>query len=369
MSRQPPRIRPKLARGATSEDWQNLVEAINARLIETPENILFIGETLMKMFPKCLPKKHWADYGIKLSYFDATRMVALAKCPETTDPNNLRHFPANRSTLFEIRLLAEEKPHLFQKAMTDDHNGYRLINPEVTRQNIRDYRKYGGRRLEDLREETRQDALADPAYQSGENIYTGDFSLLYDIVADTSVNLILTDPVWSEIHLYAELARLASAKLKPGGLCLAYVGQQFLKLVMDEMSKHLEYYWLFGVRYGTGRATWPRNIANRLRPILAFAKPPVRKNPSMLMDLIDGERDKRHHEWGHGAKEAEYFVEKLTRPKAVVLDPFSGGGQIPVACKLIDRICIATEKDPAVAAAARARVRQVASRATSAAGS
>jgi hypothetical protein len=46
----------------------------------------------------------------------------------------------------------------------------------------------------------------------------------------------------------------------------------------------------------------------------------------------------------------------LSSELAIVVDPFVGGGTVPVACVATGRSYIATEFDPAVAAAARARV-------------
>ena len=41
-----------------------------------------------------------------------------------------------------------------------------------------------------------------------------------------------TDPPYGQVALYERLAELAAAKLKPGGLCLAYAGQFYLPEVM-----------------------------------------------------------------------------------------------------------------------------------------
>jgi len=39
------------------------------------------------------------------------------------------------------------------------------------------------------------------------------------------------------------------AKLKPGGLCLAYPGQVHLPQVLAAMAKHLRYWWTFAIVY------------------------------------------------------------------------------------------------------------------------
>ena len=59
---------------------------------------------------------------------------------------------------------------------------------------------------------------------------------------------------------------------------------------------------------------------------------------------------------GQGLEQFQYFVERLTEPGQLVVDPFCGGGTVPVACIATGRRFVATEIDPGVAAAARARV-------------
>ena len=159
--------------------------------------------------------------------------------------------------------------------------------------------------------------------------------LLEKRLEDDSVDLFLTDPPYGEPSLYGRLAELASVKLKPGGLCLAYAGQFHLSTVMEEMGKHLKYWWMFAIQFGGQHcAVHPRRVQNKWKPILAFAKPPVRKAPNWLSDLLQGGgRDKEHHDWGQDESEVEYLIQRLTEPGQLVVDPFCGGGTIPAAAK------------------------------------
>ena len=72
-----------------------------------------------------------------------------------------------------------------------------------------------------------------------QGILHGDMGLLWDRLDDNSVDLFLTDPPYMDFSLYERLSELAAAKLKPGGLCLAYCGQMFLPKTMDALGKHL----------------------------------------------------------------------------------------------------------------------------------
>jgi hypothetical protein len=243
----------------------------------------------------------------------------MATCTLITE--NLQHFPASCSTMIDLYQLAKQKPDVFKQALKRG-----TISPLVLRSTIRDLRRYG-KPLEQLRDDERKAALKKAENQHGQNIHTGDLSLLYDLVEDKSVSLIFTDPPWADMRLYAELAKLAKAKLKPGGLCLAYAGSEYLPQVITAMSKELEWFWLFGLRtVGAVAPIWFKNLSNRYRPIPAFAKPPRPRLRNMTSDFIEADEDKRHHEWGHGPKEALYYIEKLTSPDDIVLDPFCGGG-------------------------------------------
>jgi len=74
----------------------------------------------------------------------------------------------------------------------------------------------------------------------GGHILTGPASRLWERLSDSSVDLFLTEPPYSEIECYRELAELAAAKLKPGGLCLAYCGQYHLPSVLEVMGAALD---------------------------------------------------------------------------------------------------------------------------------
>jgi DNA methylase len=199
----------------------------------------------------------------------------------------------------------------------------------------------------------------------GSQIHVGDLSLLDRLINNCSVDLFLTDPPYEKesIPLYGKLAELAQRKLKPGGLCAVMIGQLFFDQVFSEITKHLDYYWICGVGGGAGtRSTriFNRRMLNVLRLVVIFAKRPLkqmaRSSLPFMTDLIASEQDKQHHAWGQGLRQFQHLVEHLSKPGQLVVDPFVGGGTVPVACVATGRRYIGTEIDPGVAAAARARV-------------
>ena len=215
--------------------------------------------------------------------------------------------------------------------------------------------------VEDSRQAKREAALK--SNPKGCRIHTGDLSLLHRLIPDNYADLFLTDPEYdaAAIPVYGRLAELAARKLKPGGLCVVMCGQMHLDRVMQEMTTHLQYYWLCAVgQKGVVRScrVLTRKVLNTFKPILIFAKRPVPALPEhpFFQDFILGTYDKKHHWMGQGVEQFQYFVERLTEPGGLVVDPFVGGGTVPVACIATGRRYIGTELDPGVAAAARARV-------------
>lgn len=211
------------------------------------------------------------------------------------------------------------------------------------------------------RERRREEAVAFAATAKADDdhgIVVGDFKLLWDRLEDSSVDMFLTDPVWQEVGQYEALAKLAAAKLKPKGLCLAYVGNQHLPRVFAELGTHLAYWRLFSLKHGGNRTVnHSLNLAMSWRPVPVFYKPPMPRAAVMTFDFWGGGgTDKQLHEWGHAEADMRYWVEQLTEPGALIVDPFCGGGTFPALCKRLGRRWLATEIDPDTAAIARKRL-------------
>lgn len=204
------------------------------------------------------------------------------------------------------------------------------------------------------------DVEASGAKAGSHNIFVGDMTELAHLVEDDSADLFVADPPWNKPELYERLSQLASQKLRPGGLCLAYAGHLQLPTVLSAMSKHLTYWWTFAIVFQSqSRVVYSRQIQNRWRSVVAFCKPPIRPAADWLRDVVDGGgRSKRHHDWGQAAAEVEYFIQRLTVPGAFVVDPFCGGGTVPLACMRLGRRFIATEKDSETARIAKLRLHE-----------
>jgi hypothetical protein len=161
------------------------------------------------------------------------------------------------------------------------------ITPDMGRSTIRDLIKLG-KTKEQAREDRRRAAMSDPDCQTGKSIVTGDMGLLYDLLADDSVQVFATDPPWDHgsIPLYGRIAELAAQKLKPGGLLITYVGHFYSYEVETELRKHLTFHWECGVHFPYKKAPiYPKQVASCWAKILIFQKPPVTKLPNMIIEF------------------------------------------------------------------------------------
>ena len=240
-------------------------------------------------------------------------------------------------------------------AKTDPDIVTRIANGDISLRDAKEFMLERGRQ--------RNIAAALKTHVRGEGIHTGHMRQLFRLLDDDSVDLFMTDPPWAKeaLPLYTDLGRLAQQKLKPGGFCLVLCGGMYLDEIVKRLSESLDWYWLCGVRLlgGAHGRICQRNIANNLKPILMFTKRPAPKQAQnqWVADLVDRpSADKTYHKHGQSAGDSQYYIERLTLPGSICVDPFVGGGTIPEICATTKHKFIGTELNPGIAAAARARV-------------
>jgi len=189
-------------------------------------------------------------------------------------------------------------------------------------------------------------------------IVTGDARVLAERIPDESVDLILCDPVYTEIEHYAWLARLAGRALRDGGNVVAQTGHIYrfeaeCAMLDDRLEKRPLITEVFTGGY---RTIWKHKCLKADHPYIWLEK--GRPNGrDWMRTLFFGSRDKTHHEWGDGWRGFAFLTDRLSSPGATVLDPFTGGGTVPAVCRAFGRNYVAFEIDPATADRARERVR------------
>ena len=179
-------------------------------------------------------------------------------------------------------------------------------------------------------------------------LHCGDFRNLIQRVEPNSVDLILTDPPYGRAGypLWKDLAAGARRVLKPGRFLVTYSGHYGLPKILDDLSSSLKYYWASMVLHQEPILREELNVRTCGKFLLLFYKPPRVKLPLPMRDVFQGTgRDKQWHPWGQPVEEARWFVEALTRPGELVLDPFAGGGTNLVAARDLNRRAIGYELD------------------------
>lgn len=169
-----------------------------------------------------------------------------------------------------------------------------------------------------------------------------------EIIPD-SIDLLLTDPPYKKeyLDLWRELSHFAFKVLKPGAFLVSYSGQEYLPEVMEMLGIKLKYFWLCGLEHtGPKAQIYKQHVQNAMKPILIYAKEPVRKPCSWFQDLIQSNgRDKKHHKWGQSIGAFKYLIDRFSKPGDLILDPMMGGGTSAIASIELKRHFIGIDVD------------------------
>lgn len=180
-------------------------------------------------------------------------------------------------------------------------------------------------------------------------IRVGDFRDVLADLPDDSVDLILTDPPYGDeaIPNYEWLAEFAARKLKPGGSLICYTGQSILPDVFAALGKHLRYWWPLSLQHLHGGQQLPGKwVMVEWKPIAWYVRD-YRNGENYVADTVRGSKpDKNAHEWAQGIDEVFYLIEQLTKPDALVVDPFAGSGSFGKAALSLGRRFIGADLDP-----------------------
>jgi len=176
---------------------------------------------------------------------------------------------------------------------------------------------------------------------------------------EASADLILTDPPYPAEFLprWADLGALAAKILKPGRLLIAYSGQFHLPAVMAALSQHLEYVWLGMLSLpGAHNQVRQKHIWSLSKPLLFYAQAPFEPGVWFRDTYISEGREKEHHEWEQSIGAAQYYINTLTQPGDLVVDPFLGSGTTALAALKAGRRFVGCDIDEKAIATARERL-------------
>jgi len=214
-------------------------------------------------------------------------------------------------------------------------------------------------------EEVERKARAEAAARTlpkDNRIQQTDFRHQAETLADESVALIFTDPPYARdnLDLYAEVARIGSRVLVPGGSLLCYCGQFLVPDIYAAIGKTLRPWWIAAVQHGGQKARMTEyGVVVCWKPLLWFVKGTRVDKHTFVDDLTIGTREKDGHEWQQAESEAAYWIERLTKPGELVWDPFCGSGTTAVAAHKLKRLFLTCDVDERAITTARARFAEV----------
>jgi ParB-like chromosome segregation protein Spo0J len=187
--------------------------------------------------------------------------------------------------------------------------------------------------VERIRREERQ--TTKPVLQGvyeGLDIRRGDFRAVLADLPDRSVDIILTDPPYTQeyLPLWDDLGAFAARVLKPTGVLLAYSGQLHLPQVIAMLTQHLRWWWMCAIRHAGASGyvvAGGRRIINDWKPLLILTPRDAPPLNAQFNDLIEGGgRQKELHNWEQSTEEAVRILQTFGNPDALVVDPFAGSG-------------------------------------------
>lgn len=162
-------------------------------------------------------------------------------------------------------------------------------------------------------------------------LLTGDLLEASQEIEPDSIDVIITDPPYSEdsLPLYSRLAELASRVLKPGGSLVVMTGQSYLPEVLELLGTRLTYHWSLAYLTPGGQSAqlWQRKVNTFWKPVLWFVK--GNYDGDWIGDVASSspnDNDKRYHTWGQSESGMADIVGRFSKPGDLILDPFLGGG-------------------------------------------
>jgi site-specific DNA-methyltransferase (adenine-specific) len=191
----------------------------------------------------------------------------------------------------------------------------------------------------------------------------GDFREVLADLAPGTIDAIVTDPPYTveALPLWSDLGAFASRVLKPGRLLVAYSGKFALPEVMERLGEHLSWVWCGAVLLpGRHRSVRARMIWNTWRSVLIYSAGPYKPRGWMLDSFMaEGRGDKAldDHQWQQTLGPFVRWVEQVSKPGELVLDPFVGGGTTGLACLATGRRFIGVDVDAGAASLTFDRLR------------
>lgn len=188
-------------------------------------------------------------------------------------------------------------------------------------------------------------------------------------IPDNSVDFILTDPPYEEkySYLWEPFAKESARVMKVGASLISLCGHYQVPFVVSVLGKHLRYWWILSMEHTNLNRLPGKWVCVKHKPAVWYVK--ERRRPgdtecpvdSLVGGTIKQVREsKGQHEWGQPVPWFSHYVERLSRPGDVVLDPFMGSGTTGIAATQLGRQFIGIDNNAAYVEIARRRIEAIA---------
>jgi site-specific DNA-methyltransferase (adenine-specific) len=181
-------------------------------------------------------------------------------------------------------------------------------------------------------------------------VLTGDCRELLDTLPARAARLVITDPPYNAAGTLAfrEAMPAIARRLAPGGSLVVLCGSHQMPEVLAAAAGELRYWWIGGMSAQAISRIFGKEVKTRFKPALWFVAGTLRRTGRAPLDLHHGryKGDKRHHPHGQPAEWFANWIEALTEPGELVIDPFAGAGAVAVAARSLGRASISIELDP-----------------------
>jgi hypothetical protein len=150
------------------------------------------------------------------------------------------------------------------------------------------------------------------------------------------VDLIFTDPVWSDKDIWTELGKWAERVLAPGGILAAYTGVRGLPVALAGLGQYLTNYWTCSLYNSEWVIASHRRVWRAWCPLVIFVKGDFRRTLFFHDTYMSLGKDKEYHPYQQSLDEALYYIKALSEPGSLVCDPFGGSFTSACAVKLLE---------------------------------
>lgn len=178
-------------------------------------------------------------------------------------------------------------------------------------------------------------------------IYQGDAKVLSMDLPSESMDMVFSDPVYERVHDYQWLAAESNRVLKPNSVCLVWLSYENLPEIINAMCPPLKYVWVLSWHRHSFRMRRWRNLI-KVKTACLWLEKGRSKGYKVMADVHStGNTSKSDdgHMWSKPLPTLMKWIESFTKEGMVVWDPFSGGGSVPMACKILHRRWLGFELD------------------------